>query len=106
MGDCKKLLDVALQSCKTVAMFTDRVEAAYATKGSNTRQDLLQEKANEFERVARSDENPEMLDQFFDFEIDAATVALYDELVCVYPGNTTTFVNQFESSEMSDTNHG
>ena len=85
MGDCNNLLKVSTQSCKTVAKFADRVEAAYASphqpKEANQQQNLLQEKANEFERVAYSGEDPEMLDQFFDFEIDAATLALYDELV-------------------------
>jgi len=89
--DCKQLLASAKESCQNVAKFVDVVlpvhdktwERRGNSRSTSDEQKLHALDAGDFMRVLESAEDPESLDQFFDFEIDLHTLQLYDELDCI-----------------------
>ena len=85
---CRELLDVSCQACAAAASFVDKILPAFtATTGAN--QSAQKDKAalhlyandvTGFMEVLNSGQDPESLDHFFDFELDRATLAAYEEL--------------------------
>ena len=82
---CQKLLEVSCDVCDVVAKFVDKILPAHVARDKSSNKDemaqhLYANDVKEFMHVLHSGEDSESLDQFFDFEIDAATLALYEEL--------------------------
>ena len=76
---CAQLLEIAMVSCKKIALWVDQVESTSRLSDSASRQSCEQ-LAMDFVACFKSGENAEVLDQFFDFQLEAEAVAMYEEL--------------------------
>jgi len=76
---CAQLLEIAMVSCKKIALWVDQVECTSRLSDSSSRQSCEQ-LAMDFVACFKSGENAEVLDQFFDFQLEAEAVAMYEEL--------------------------
>ena len=80
-SECETLLDRGMMLCKRLADFLDKIKTAHREMCIHEDQvRSLNEVAFEFDQVLHSGQEAEALDHFFDFEIDQATMKLYDEL--------------------------
>ena len=73
------MLDIACKACASVASFVDKILPANGATHSLS-QRLLADDVTEFIAILQSGADSESLDNLFDFELDHATLALYEEL--------------------------
>jgi len=78
-GVHQDLLEIACKACTSAAGFVDKILPA---KGAThtIAQRLLTNDVTEFIEILQSGADSESLDNLFDFELDLATLALYEEL--------------------------
>jgi len=76
---CKEFLELASASCVKIALWVDQVENAQGG-GMVQKKQSLEQRAVDFVACLKSGQNPEILDRFFDYQLEHEAAILHQEL--------------------------
>lgn len=80
---CKEFLELAPASCVKIALWVDQVELEFANAqgtGIGQKKQSLEQRAVDFVACLKSGQTPEILDRFFDYQLEDEAVTLHKEL--------------------------
>jgi hypothetical protein len=80
---CKEFLELAPASCVKIALWVDQVELELANAqggGMVQKKQSLEQRAMDFVACLKSGQNPEILDRFFDYQLEHEAAILHQEL--------------------------